>query len=142
MPDGAASFIFDVKGLLSWARSSGNQFAVVQADVENGKVRVFSVVWNEFGDAYEDDMPKLASLNIERKQLTEEHRMSIIAIADRANATFGRRGPNDQAVDWKVAGIASCDCSVVVTDERRKGRYSSVDGIKAITFDEYISSHE
>jgi len=138
MPD-EASFTFDVKGLLSWATSSGNQFAVVQADISSGKVRLFSVAWNEFQEAYEDEYVAVANLNIEREQLTEEHRTSIIAIADRAKATFGRRGPNDGAVDWKIAGIASCDRLVIVTDERRKVQYSKINGIKAMTFEEYIS---
>jgi hypothetical protein len=66
----------------------------------------------------------------------------MIAIADRAQATFGRKGPNDSAVDWKIAGAAACDRLVIVTDDRRKHRYCKIDGIRAITFDEYISTHE
>ncbi len=142
MSDEQPSFTFDVKGLVSWAKSSSNQFAVAQTDISSGKVRLFSVAWNEFREAYEDEFLPVSNLNIEREQLTEEHRTSIIAIADRANATFGRRGPNDNAVDWKIAGIASCDKLVIVTDERRKTQYSKIDGVKAITFEEYISSHD
>jgi hypothetical protein len=142
MSEVVPTFTFDVKGLQSWANASGNQFAVAQADVQSGRIQVFSVAWNEFGEAYEDDVSKLAALRVERKPLTEEHRMSIIAIADRAKATFGRRGPNDNAVDWKIAGVAACDRLVVITDQRRKHQYASIDGITAITFEEYIVSHE
>ncbi|MGY4364076.1 putative transglutaminase-like cysteine proteinase [Bradyrhizobium sp. LB1.3] len=141
MPNGTA-FTFDVKGLLAWSKSSGNQFAVAQADVSTGQVRIYAVAWNEFCDVYEDESATVTGLGVKREQLTEEHRTSIIAIADRANATFGRRGPNDSAVDWKIAGIASCEKLVVVTDERRKRRYSGIDGIQAVTFEEYISTHE
>jgi hypothetical protein len=140
--EASPAFTFDVKGLHSWANASGNQFAVAQADVESGKILIFSVAWNEFGEAYDDDLPKLAVLDIERKPLTEEHRTAIIAIADRAKATFGRKGPNDNAVDWKVAGIAACDRLVVITDQRRKHQYAGIDGIKAVTFEEYLSSHD
>jgi hypothetical protein len=140
MPDDL--FTFDVKGMLAWAKSSGNQFAVAHADVSNGKVRIFSVAYNECSEAYEDDFEPISNLNLKREQLTEEHRTSIIAIADRANATFGRKGPNDDGVDWKMAGIASCDNLVIVTDATRKIRYSKINGIKAVTFDEYISSHD
>jgi hypothetical protein len=141
MPD-EISFTFDVKGLRSWATSSSNQFAVAQADISSGKVRLFSVAWNEFQEAYEDECIAVSSLDVKREQLTEEHRTSIIAIADRANATFGRKGPNDGAVDWKIAGIASSEKLVIVTDERRKIQYAKINGIKAITFEEYISTHE
>jgi hypothetical protein len=142
MSDETTSFTFDVKGLVSWAKSSSNQFAVAQADISSGRVRLFSVAWNEFQEAYEDECMGISHLEIKREQLTEEHRTSIIAIADRAKATFGRMGPNDGAVDWKIAGIASCEKLTVVTDERRKTQYSTINGVKAITFEEYISSHE
>ncbi|MET4211440.1 hypothetical protein [Bradyrhizobium sp. LA2.1] len=141
MPDGTA-FTFDVKGLLAWSTSSGNQFAVAQEDVASGKVRIFAAAYNEFCEVYEDESVTIAGLKVKREQLTEEHRTSIIAIADRAKATFGRKGPNDSAVDWKIAGVASCEKLVVVTDESRKRRYLNVDGIKAVTFEEYISTHE
>jgi hypothetical protein len=141
MPDGTA-FTFDVKGILAWATSSGNQFAVAQADIANGTVRLFAPAWNECRDVYEEETVTIAALEVEREQLTEEHRTSIIAIADRANATFGRKGPNDSAVDWKIAGVAACEKLVIVTDERRKRRYLKINGLHAVTFDEYISSHE
>ena len=142
MADPSIVYTFDVKGLLAFATSSGNQFAVAQADIQSGTVVIFSPAWNEFCEAYEDESTTVAGLDIERKPLTDEHRASIVAIADRANATFGRKGPNDSGVDWKIAGVASCDKLVVVTDGRRKTQYAKINSIIAITFDEYISSHD
>ena len=91
MADPSIVYTFDVKGLLAFATSSGNQFAVAQADIQSGTVVIFSPAWNEFCEAYEDESTTVAGLDIERKPLTDEHRASIVAIADRANATFGRR---------------------------------------------------
>jgi predicted transglutaminase-like cysteine proteinase len=98
MADPSIVYTFDVKGLLAFATSSGNQFAVAQADIQSGTVVIFSAAWNEFCEAYEDESITVAGLDIERKPLTDEHRASIVAIADRANATFGRKGPNDSGV--------------------------------------------
>jgi hypothetical protein len=38
--------------------------------------------------------------------------------------------------------VATCEGLVVVTDERGKKKYSKIDGIKAVTFAEYIADHD
>lgn len=134
-------YTIDVRGLRAWSNASANEFAIPSADIENGSLRVFSAAWNEMQAAYEDEAPRLKKLDIKREHLTEEHRESIIAIADEAKATFGWKGTFDKAVEWQIAGVASCENLVVITDERGKKKYAKIDGIEAVTFDEYIKAH-
>lgn len=134
-------YTFDVRGLLAWSRASANEFAIPEADIENGTVRIFSVAWNEMHSAYDEDAAAFSKLKIPREHLTEEHRESIIAIADEAKATFGWKGAYDKAVEWQIAGVASCEDLTVITDERGKKKYEKIDGITAITFEEYIQKH-
>jgi hypothetical protein len=67
--------------------------------------------------------------------------MSAAALADKSNATFGRKGPYDQCIEWCVAGIACCGPYTIVTDDRRKSLYQRVNGLTVITFEEYLNLH-
>src|SRR5258706_3635830 len=136
MVDAASSYIFDVSGLLALSKSSGNQLPVAMADIDNGEARIFSCAFNEFSNVYDDEAVIFKDLKFKKHPLSEEHRESIIAIAEGAQATFGFKGPYDKAVEWQIAGVACCDGDVVVTDEKGKSLYSQIDGIDAITFDE------
>ncbi|WP_424630422.1 hypothetical protein [Bradyrhizobium sp. SYSU BS000235] len=142
MPETFDSYTFDVRGLLAWSKSSGNQFAVAKADIDSGSMRVFSCAYNEFCKVYDDEAKNLKGIKFKKESLTEEHRESILAVAESAQATFGLKGPYDKAVEWQIAGAASCEGLIVVTDERGKTRYSKIDGIVAITFDEFLNRHE
>jgi hypothetical protein len=142
MPKKKSFYTFDVRGLLAWSRASANEFAIPAADIESGQVRLFSCAWNEMNAAYDDEAQAFQGLDFKREPLSEEHRESIIAIADSAKATFGWKGPYDKAVEWQIAGVATSEGLVVVTDEKGKTKYSKVDGIKAVTFAEYIADHD
>jgi hypothetical protein len=142
MPEGDDSYTFDVRGLLAWSESSSNEFSFTHADVASGKVRIFSPAYNEFCAAYDEEAAVLKKLEIKREHLTEEHRQSVIAVTENAKATFGWKGPYDKAVEWQIAGIACCESLTVVTDERGKRLYSKIDGIQAITFDEFVDRHD
>ncbi len=91
---------------------------------------------------YEDEAKVFEDLDFKREPLSEEHRESVVAIADTAKATFGWKGTYDKAVEWQIAGVATCEGLIVVTDERGKKKYSKIDGIKAVTFAEYIEDHD
>jgi hypothetical protein len=143
MPKDGTCYTFDVRGLLAWSKASANEFAIPAADIDSGQVRIFSCAWNEMNVAYEDEAAAFQALDFRREPLSEEHRESIIAIADGANATFGGwKGSYDKAVEWQIAGVATCEGLTVVTDERGKKKYSKIDGVKAVTFAEYIAEHD
>jgi hypothetical protein len=142
MPKKSACYTFDVRGLLAWSQASANEFAIPAADIENGQVRIFSCAWNEMNAAYDDEAKAFHELDFRREPLSEEHRESVIAIADSASATFGWKGPYDKAVEWQIAGVATCEGLVVVTDEKGKKKYSKIDGIEAVTFAEYVADHD
>jgi hypothetical protein len=132
----------DARGLLALSRSSGNQFAVAIADIDSGQARIFSCAFNEFSKVYDDEVVLFKDVKFKKEALNEEHREAIIAIAASAKATFGFKGPYDKAVEWQIAGVACCDGDIVVTDEKGKTLYSQIDGIEAITFDEFLNRHE
>lgn len=142
MPETSASYTIDVRGLLAWSKSSGNQFAVAKADVDSGDLRIFSFAYNEFCKVYDDEAEAFAGVKFKKEALTEEQRESVIAIAESAQATFGFKGPYDKAIEWQVAGVACCDGLVIVTDEKGKSLYAKIDGIEAITFDEFLDRHD
>ncbi|WP_262048392.1 hypothetical protein [Bradyrhizobium sp. Bra78] len=142
MPRKSACYTFDVRGLLAWSHASANEFAIPAADIESGQVRIFSCAWNEMHAVYEDEAKVFEDLDFKREPLSEEHRESVVAIADTAKATFGWKGTYDKAVEWQIAGVATCEGLIVVTDERGKKKYSKIDGIKAVTFAEYIEDHD
>jgi hypothetical protein len=62
MTDSAASYTFDVRGLLALSNSSGNQFAAAMADIDSGAVRIFSCAFNEFSKVYDDEAVVFSSL--------------------------------------------------------------------------------
>jgi hypothetical protein len=142
MPKDGGCYTFDVRGLLAWSKASANEFAIPPADIDSGQVRIFSCAWNEMKIAYDEEAKAFEKLNFSREPLSEEHRESIIAIADGANATFGWKGSYDKAVEWQIAGVATCEGLIVITDETGKKKYSKIDGVKAVTFAEYIADHD
>jgi hypothetical protein len=97
-------------------------------------------VFNEFVKVYPDNASDLSD-TFPKKRVVEEHRLSAAALAESSNATFGRKGPYDQCIEWCVAGIASCGPYTIVTDIRRKPLYQKVNGLSVITFEEYLNSH-
>jgi hypothetical protein len=137
--DGSATHTLDIQGLVAWSRASGNEFASIKADVESGKIQIFNTVWNEFCEVYPDEAVTLNGVIIERAKVQPQHRLASTAIAERAKATFGWKGPYDHAIEWRVAGIASCEKLVIVTDARRKKMYTGLDGITAVTYEEFVS---
>ena len=102
---------------------------------------IFNRVLNEFANAYPDSAKQIKALDFPKPRVTEEHRMSAAALAEKSNATFGRKGPYDQCIEWCVAGIACCGPYTIVTDGRRKSLYQRVNGLTVITFDEYLNLH-
>ncbi|WP_431204380.1 hypothetical protein ACQ86E_04465 [Bradyrhizobium betae] len=142
MPKKSPGYTFDVRGLLAWSHASANEFAIPAADIESGQVRIFSCAWNEMNAVYDDEAKAFQNLDFKREPLSDEHRETMVAIADTAKATFGWKGPYDKTVEWQIAGVAACEGLVVVTDERGKKRYSKIDGIKAVTFAEYVEGHD
>jgi hypothetical protein len=139
--DQEPSHTLDVQGLLAFSKASGNEFASVKADLESGRLAVYNSAWKEFCEAYPDESSVLASISFEKKKVLPEHRLASAAIAERGQSTFGWSGPYDRAIEWRVAGVASYEKLVVVTDARRKKTYEDMDGITAMTFDEYVSDH-
>lgn len=142
MPEEGAEYIFDVRGMLLWSQATGNEFAVAKTDVESGAVCLFSIVFNEFAKVYDDKAVIFKGLKVKKKSFSPEHREATVAIAEKAQATFGFKGPYDKAIEWQVAGIACCENYTVVTDAKGKVLYSKIDGIEAITFDEFMDRHE
>jgi hypothetical protein len=134
-------FVFDLQACRMWAEASGNEAQVVLGDLQSGEALIFNRVWNEFKKVYSDQAAGVAANGFSRPRVTEEHRMTAAALADKSNATFGRKGPYDQCIEWCVAGLACCGPYTIVTDERRKPLYQNVDGLTVITFDEYLSLH-
>lgn len=134
-------FLFDLQAIRLWSISSGNEAQVVLGDLEDGQVLIFNRVLNEFAKAYPDQAGQLKKQTFPKERVTEEHRMSAAALAESSNATFGRKGPYDQCIEWCVAGIACCGPYTIVTDRRRKTLYQNIDGLAVITFEEYLNLH-
>jgi hypothetical protein len=141
MPDLPKPFIFDVPAMLAWSNASGNEAKTVLAHVQQGVVLIFNRVWNEFVSAFPDEAKILATNEFDKQRFNDLHRMSAAALADGNNATFGRKGPYDQCIEWCVAGVACCGPYTVVTDERRKTRYEQIDGVAVVTYEEYLNQH-
>jgi len=141
VPSYPAPFIFDLQAIRLWSEASGNEAQIVLGDLEGGQVLIFNRVIKEFANAYPDSAKKLKALDFPKVRVTEEHRLSAAALAESSNATFGRKGPYDQCIEWCVAGIASCGSCTIVTDERRKSRYRLINGLSVITFEEYVKLH-
>jgi hypothetical protein len=136
------SYIFDVRGLRALSQSSENEFAATLEDIKSGEARVFSCAFNEFAKVYDDDAKVFNGKKPKTVPLTEEHRESILAIAESAQATFGFRGPYDRVVEWQIAGVACCDGDIIVTDDRGKAKYLQIDGVQAVTFTEFLDRHD
>lgn len=136
------SYTFDVRGLRALSQSSENELAATLEDIKSGDARVFSCAYNEFAKVYDDEAQVFKGKKPKALQLSEEHRESIIAIAESAQATFGFRGPYDRAVEWQIAGVACCDGDIIVTDDRGKAKYLQIDGIQAVTFSEFLDRHD
>jgi hypothetical protein len=134
-------FIFDIQALRSWALATGNEAQLVWVEVQQGTVLIYNRLWREFCTVYPDESANLADHEFSRPKVTEEHRIAAAALADKANATFGRKGPYDQCLEWCVAGIASCGPCTIVTDARRKVLYAKIDGLFVVTFDEFVALH-
>ena len=141
MPNHPLPFVFDLKAIRLWSEASGNEAQVVLGDLEGGQVLIFNRVLNEFAKAYPDSAKQLKTHNFPKTRVTEEHRMSAAALAESSNATFGRKGPYDQCIEWCVVGIACCGPYTIVTDDRRKTLYQKVNGVTVITFEEYLNLH-
>lgn len=141
MPKYPTPFVFDLQAILLWSEASGNEAQVVQSDLEQGEVLIFNRVFNEFVKVYPDNACDLTGNAFPKKRVVEEHRLSAAALAESSNATFGRKGPYDQCIEWCVAGIACCGPYTIVTDARRKPLYQKVNGLSVITFEEYLNSH-
>jgi hypothetical protein len=124
-----------------WAEASGNEAQVVLSDLQSGEALIFNRVWNEFAKVYSEQASAVDAGQFTRPRVTEEHRMSAAALAEKSNATFGRRGPYDQCIEWCVAGLACCGPYTIVTDTRRKALYQKLDGLTVLTFDEYLNLH-
>jgi hypothetical protein len=141
MADHSTPFVFDLQACRMWAEASGNEAQVVLSDLQSGEVLIFNRVWNEFTKVYSDQAAGVDAGAFSRPRVTEEHRMSAAALAEKSNATFGRRGPYDQCIEWCIAGLACCGPYTIVTDARRKALYKKVNGLTVITFDEYLNLH-
>lgn len=141
MPNYPTPFVFDLQAILLWSKASGNEAQVVQNDLEQGQVLIFNRVLNEFVKVYPDNAGQLNGCTFPKKRVVEEHRLSAAALAESSNATFGRKGPYDQCIEWCVAGIACCGPYTIVTDTRRKPLYQKVDGLSVMTFEEYLNAH-
>jgi hypothetical protein len=134
-------FVFDVAAMLAWSKATGNEAQIVLGDVQQGTVHIYGRVFKEFLAAYPDEAKIIAVNQIPRQRITDEHRHAAAALAEKANATFGRKGPYDPCIEWSVAGIASCCNGTVVTDMRRIQNYTYIDGLSVITFDDFIADH-
>ncbi len=141
MPNHPLPFVFDLQAIRLWSEASGNEAQIVLGDLEDGQVLIFNRVMNEFSKAYPDNANQLKAYDFEKTRVTEEHRLSAAALAESSNATFGRKGPYDQCIEWCVAGIACCGPYTIVTDGRRKTLYQQVNGLTVITFEEYLNLH-
>ncbi len=141
MPSLPTPFIFDLQAIRLWSEASGNEAQIVLGDLEAGQALIFNRVLNEFAKAYPDNATHLKGYDFPKTRVTEEHRLSAAALADSSNATFGRKGPYDQCIEWCVAGIACCGPYTIVTDGRRKTLYQRVNGITVIRFEEYLDLH-
>jgi hypothetical protein len=141
MPNHPLPFVFDLQAIRLWSEASGNEAQIVLGDLEGGQVLIFNRVLNEFANAYPDSAKQIKAHDFPKPRVTEEHRMSAAALAEKSNATFGRKGPYDQCIEWCVAGIACCGPYTIVTDGRRKSLYQRVNGLTVITFDEYLNLH-
>ncbi|MGY3495914.1 hypothetical protein [Bradyrhizobium sp. USDA 4502] len=135
------TYTFDVRGLRALSQSSENEFAAALEDIATGEARLFSCAYNEFAKVYDDEAEVFKGTKLKREPLSEEHRESIIAIAESAQATFGFRGPYDKAIEWQIAGVACCDGDIIVTDAKGKLKYLQIDGVQAVTFDEFLDRH-
>ncbi|WP_157113763.1 hypothetical protein [Bradyrhizobium embrapense] len=141
MPKHPLPFVFDLQAVRLWSEASGNEAQIVLGDLEDEQVLIFNRVLNEFAKAYPDSAVLVKAHDFPKKRVTEEHRMSAAALAESSNATFGRKGPYDQCIEWCVAGIACCGPYTIVTDDRRKSLYQKVNGLSVITFEEYLNLH-
>jgi hypothetical protein len=141
MPNHPTPFVFDLHACKMWAEASGNEAQVVLSDLQSGEALIFNRVWNEFAKVYSEQASAVDAGQFTRPRVTEEHRMSAAALAEKSNATFGRRGPYDQCIEWCVAGLACCGPYTIVTDTRRKALYQKLDGLTVLTFDEYLNLH-
>ncbi len=141
MSDFPEPFVFDVLGLWAWSNAGGNEEKVFRGDVTEGRAVIYNRVWTSFQAAYPDEAAKLDPSTFPRSSVADEHREAAAALAERAGATFGAKGPYSNGMEWWMAGIASCGPYTIVTDARRKALYQKVDGLYVLTVEEYLALH-
>jgi hypothetical protein len=131
-------FLMDVPALYSWAEAAGNESKAVLEEIQSGNILVFNRVWDSFNNAYPDECATLPKESFKRARCSEEHRLAAAEIAEDLNAMFPLRGGYDDAIEWTVVGIAKSGPYTIVTDARRKEKYSQVDGLYVITYEELL----
>lgn len=133
-------YVFDVRALCAWAGVTGNESALILAEIGKGNVHIYSRVWKEFCEAFEEESETLPKDKFERLRVLDGHKLQAGAMLDKADGLFKPKGPWDDCTEAIVAGIAGCESGTVVTDAREKPRYEAVDGLAVLTFEEYMAT--
>jgi hypothetical protein len=131
-----SEYILDIRGLVGWAKLSGNEYGAIAGAVREERVLVLARVWQEFKEMYPDEAAMLVRDASPRQRTNQADRIAAAALADHLDATFG---PYDDGTDWVVAAKAVGDDLVVVTAQPFQAQfYGSVDGCRAISVDELL----
>ncbi|MBM6582320.1 hypothetical protein ILT44_19125 [Microvirga sp. BT689] len=140
MPKNGATYVLDMRGILSWSNATGNEQAAITAGVLDGSIQIYNRTWREFCDAYPDQAEILKLIvDFKTEKVLQEHRLQAAALAEQQQATFGFFGLNNTDGEWTVAAIAVANDRAIITDRRTRIKfYDKLGECHCITMDEYL----